>query len=469
MTVRARKSLGTPIGVSVPNGRATTRTRPDALLVAVGLLTLTSIWRIHALFPILTALQLPSLAALGSYALVITNRSARRRAAVLRHPIAIAAILLLCFAGVSAIGGILTTRTVFFITGDFSKTVLMMVVVVLAVRSLKDLEWMIATQVFGATLYASSIMMRYSVESSGRLGGLIYYDSNDLAMLLVMALPMGVYFLRGGSSRSQRLVALAAFGVILVGLVKTGSRGGFLAFIAVLAFMLFRFSALSRRARFGAVVALTAGLLLVGNQQYWAMMGTLLNPSEDYNFAGQSETGRVEIWKRGLGYMMAYPLTGVGAANFGVAEGRLSERAKERLSRGAGTKESAPHNSFVMAGAEMGIPGLTCFVALIVLAFTALRSVTTARRRGHAKTSASIAVSQALTGTMLAYVIAGGLFLSQTYNSLLFTVFGLIVALRSLDAPEPSLPPSPGRSTRRAQRANNPIAQNADFGFRRLA
>ena len=182
------------------------RTRPDALLVAVGLLTLTSIWRIHALFPILTTLQLPTFAALGSYALVITNQSARRRATALRHPIAIAAMLLLCFAGVSAFGGILTTRTVFFITGDFSKTVLMMAVVILAVRNFRHLEWMIATQVFGATLYASSIMIRYGVGSSGRLGALIYYDSNDLAMLLVMALPMGVYFLRGGSTRSQRLL-----------------------------------------------------------------------------------------------------------------------------------------------------------------------------------------------------------------------------------------------------------------------
>ncbi|MCE9602551.1 MAG: O-antigen ligase family protein [Gemmatimonadetes bacterium] len=422
--------------VPIPGGRASgpVRTRPDLLLISVGLLTLTSIWRVHALFPILGSLQVPSLSAVGAYVLFFTTASARKRFRELSHPIGRWALFLLFMAGVSAFGGILTTRTVFFITGDFSKTLLMMGLIVVSVRSMRDLEWLFGAQVLGAALYAGTILTRYSVDSTGRLGDLIYYDSNDLAMLLVMALPVAAYFLRGGVVASRRLIALFAFVLIVVGMVKTGSRGGFLGFITVLLFLLFRFTALSRKARMGSVVALLAGFLLVANDQYWTMMSTLLNPKADYNFSGQSEGGRMEIWKRGFGYMAMYPLTGVGAANFGAAEATLSSRARERALRGQGTQSLAPHNSFVMAAAELGVPGFVAFIAILVVGIQSTIRIVKSRRRGPV--TAEVAAAQSLLGAMLGFVVTG-FFLSQTYSSFLYTLLGMIIALTTL-VPRPA-------------------------------
>jgi O-antigen ligase len=405
------------------------RRRPDAFLIAVGLLTLTSIWRIHQIFPILGALQLPSLSALGAYALFFVTPSARNRLKLLKHPIAMWAIFLLFMALVSVVGGIYPSRTLFFITGDFGKTLLMMGLVIVAVRTFNDFEWMLAAQVLGAAVYAGTILTRFSVDSTGRLGELVYYDSNDLAMLLVMALPLAAYFFRGGVATNRRLIALAAFGIIVVGLVKTGSRGGFLGFIAVLLFLLFRFTALSRKARMGSVVALVSGFLLVANEQYWGMMSTLLNPKADYNFSGQSEGGRMEIWKRGIGYMASFPLTGVGAANFGIAEGSISSRARERLAAGQGTQQLAPHNSYVMAAAELGVPGLVAFVAILV---TGLRSAgRLVRKRYRGAVQREQAAAQSLVGSLIGFLVTG-FFLSQTYAALLYTLLGFVVALAAL-------------------------------------
>ena len=49
-----------------------------------------------------------------------------------------------------------------------------------------------------------------------------------------------------------------------------------------------------------------------------------------------------------------------------MQEGMYSDYAKELMSRNMGVKWTAPHNSWVEAGAETGIPGLLLWAALVV-------------------------------------------------------------------------------------------------------
>src|SRR2546426_7538451 len=42
------------------------------------------------------------------------------------------------------------------------------------------------------------------------------------------------------------------------------------------------------------------------------------------------ESGRIEVWRRGVGYMLQSPILGVGPDNFQTAEGRLSPFANRR-------------------------------------------------------------------------------------------------------------------------------------------
>jgi O-antigen ligase len=72
------------------------------------------------------------------------------------------------------------------------------------------------------------------------------------------------------------------------------------------------------------------------------------------------------IAKRGIGYMMTHPLFGIGVNNFPMAEGTISERAKEWRPEEAGIRWAAAHNSYIQVGAEMGIPGLVLWCSLVI-------------------------------------------------------------------------------------------------------
>ena len=167
-----------------------------------------------------------------------------------------------------------------------------------------------AAQVLGGVIYAGFVLTRFKVDASGRLGSLEYYDANDLAMLLVGTVPLILYFLRRGAPKRMRVAALVAMGTYLITIERTGSRGGFLGLIAVALFLLLTFRALPARVRLGSVVGAALILGVVASDRYWNMMQTLLHIREDYNWSGHADEGRMEVWKRGLGYMWQRPLTG---------------------------------------------------------------------------------------------------------------------------------------------------------------
>jgi O-antigen ligase len=76
--------------------------------------------------------------------------------------------------------------------------------------------------------------------------------------------------------------------------------------------------------------------------------------------------------------MKSYPLFGIGIGNFARAEGTISDRARNWVPGMAGIKWTAPHNSFVEAGAELGVPGLVLWSSLVFGGIVAMRRL---RRR----------------------------------------------------------------------------------------
>jgi O-antigen ligase len=155
-------------------------------------------------------------------------------------------------------------------------------------------------------------------------------------------------------------------------------------------------------------------------------MGTIMSDA-DYNRS--EETGRMKIWQRGVGYMLQYPVFGVGPNNFNAAEGRLSPIA-ERQQFGRGVKWNAAHNSYVQIGAELGFPGLVIFVGMIAAAFMALRR--SRRSAGMARADhAGSELTQALSASLIGFIV-GALFLSLAYSEILFTLLALAVALQKV-------------------------------------
>jgi O-antigen ligase len=398
----------------------------DGLQIALFALLFVWVWRIQDRIPLIGAVQIPTIAALSACLLYFSSKDPRRQARGIKHPILTLVLVFAAVIVVSAPFAMYKAKAVNYLLFEHYKKMIIMLLLALSVRSIKDVERWAAVNVVAAVVYSVLTIKEYGyqVAEGGRLGGLGYYDTNDFAFILVLTIPQAVYFLRKGVPTRLRIIALGALGVIVFSLTKTGSRGGFLGFIAVGAFMLFRFTALPARTRISSIVALVLGLVVVGSDKYWEMMSSILNPKEDYNMT--SDTGRMEIWKRGIGYMLENPILGVGPRNFSVAEGS-GPRAKERMEMGIGTQDLAPHNSFVQVGAELGITGLVVFVLLLFRIFLALfRIEQAAPPTGRAPPE--VAMAQALEASMVGFCVSG-FFLTQADAWYLYALIGMVMGL----------------------------------------
>ncbi|MEX0729899.1 MAG: O-antigen ligase family protein [Aquisalimonadaceae bacterium] len=252
------------------------------------------------------------------------------------------------------------------------------------------------------------------------------YDPNDLAMVLVFILPLAVvgFFAARGFRRYAFGVVTAA---MLVAILLTSSRGGFLALLAVGVYLLLArlpradggFT--SRISPGKAFIALLAAALLVvaTPQTAWDRIATVFSPGDDYNLT--DETGRIAIWKRGLAAMAERPW-GYGVKAFEAVEG-------ER-----GGRHQAAHNSFIQVGVELGVPGLLLYLALLRVCWTRLGAL---RVRGLAADSPDpvtrllFMLATALRGSLIGFVVAG-FFLSAAYSAILFVLIALTVAAENV-------------------------------------
>ena len=378
------------------------------------------VWRIQDLFPILAKIEFPSLVSVGALIAFYLEDCISALPRRLFSPIMSVVCFIVVWMALSVPGSVYPGLSFGFVVSDFVKTFALAAMIAVSARGFPDIERIIVTNVVGAVLYCTTILAQFSPGSGGRLGRLGYYDANDLALLVVCTLPLAIYFLRTGALWWHRLLALAASGVFAIAIVRSGSRGGFVALIAVVLVILVAFRAIRARTRITAVACGVIVLFAVAGPKFWEMMGTILHPESDYNTS--HESGRLQIWKRGFGYMMSRPVFGVGANAFRVAEGTISEEAA-RQSVGRGFTWTAAHNSFVQIGAELGIPGLIAFCLLLVRLFRVCW------RTGRRETqSPETALAQATFASLVGYVVAGS-FLSQAYSTFLYTLCAVVTAL----------------------------------------
>jgi len=406
----------------------------DLLLLCLSVFILTSVARIHQLFPALAVFRPVALTGMLAIGLCLIDRVPRRRISALQIPatrylLAMIVWMALSVPGALWPGGAFTTFL------DFAKTALICLVIITAVRSTRDVERLTLVYFLGAVVFAAVVLSRTSFQlgAEGRMERLYFYDSNDFATYTVTALPLGFYFASTGRRR-LRLIACAGIAVLAVGFVWSGSRGGFLALLAVVAYFLLRYTTVKRSWRWSAVVAVGVVLTAAAGDTYWTRISTVLSPTKDYNLT--DEQGRVRIWRRGLGYMIEHPVLGVGAGNFPRAEGTISPLVA-RQPRGRSLKWGPPHNSYVQVAAELGVPGFLIFIGFLVHVFRGLRAALppTAARPPTSSGRSPVGparLAQSLTASLIGFLV-GAFFLTLAYHDILFSLAGIIVGLRQVN------------------------------------
>jgi O-antigen ligase len=396
--------------------------RWDPLIAALVVYVLVDIGRLHLLFRALEPLHPALLSGVAAIGLCVLTRNVPREVSALRHPVLSLMLALFVWAMLSVPGGVYPGTSFAFLVGEFGKTLLMSVIMAIAVRGPRDVRRLLFAFLLAGFIYALVVLSRFHVASGERLAELYTYDANDLALFLVCAVPFGLYLALRSSGLLRRAMAIAALLSFAAVIVRTGSRGGLLALITVLVFivMAWRFIELRWRA-LGVAVGIVV-FVSSANEGYWTIVSSVLNPSEDYNVT--SVNGRMQVWQRGIGYMLRNPVFGVGVVGFASAEGHLSDVARN-TAPGKGFKWSAAHNSFVQVGAELGIPGLLMFCGFAWQLFRLASRLSRRDRWGQP------ALAGVLVPTLAGFFV-GAFFLSQAYSSVLYFLAAMVLGLHRL-------------------------------------
>jgi O-antigen ligase len=342
------------------------RLERDPLRIALFVLTIITISRVHQHYPVLEKIRPALLLVVASVGYAYLNPRYLTHRNVLRlWPVRLVAALGV-LACVSAAFGISLGGSASFILDSYVKTLAYAFLIAVSIRHVRDLFTFVWAYVISCGILSFFSIFVFGISKGNsyvtRLNNLYTYDSNDLGVVMMVGLPLTLLLLtvERGIKRWFLLVVLIGISATMA---RSGSRGGFLGFIAVGAAALILVNGVSASRRLLVLAASLIALAVGAPPGYWRQMGTILAPEADYNYSDHE--GRKAVIERGIGYMSQYPAFGLGIANFPRAECTISTKAAARRMNGP-LRCTAPHNSYLEAGTELGIPGLLIWVSLVI-------------------------------------------------------------------------------------------------------
>jgi O-antigen ligase len=278
------------------------------------------------------------------------------------------------------------------IFSTFAKTLLIAIGATTAVITAKRLQRLIYVPIF-AMLFLCLMAL-----GQGKVGGRMYGvgnlfgDPNDFALNLCVNLPLCFAFFMASKRPLGKLFWLSTTGLFLFAIISSGSRGGFLALLAVTAAMTRKFSkGVGSAIGVLLLVVVMAGgaIVAVGPAPFVDRMAAIVNPDNDPNGSAQA---RKEILIRSLKYTAEHPVVGLGPGQFENLEGVWHQT----------------HNTYTQLSAEAGLPALAIFVYLLVITF---RNIKSARFEPGSREAL---MANGIYCAMVGYLV-GGFFLSTAY------------------------------------------------------
>jgi putative inorganic carbon (hco3(-)) transporter len=299
------------------------------------------------------------------------------------------------------------------VTMDLAKVLVAVVVITLAVNTPKRLRSLFLIH-GGSVAAVAAITLWHAKLIGSRLGGAlagIYADPNDLALAIVISLPLCIALALTATSMLRRAFWFAATLLMTYSALRTGSRGGFLALITVAGMCLWLYSVRGRRRWLLALAAL-AGIFL------WQNSGELILQRLGGTFdadapsaAFDSSQQRKELLLRSIQVTGEHPLFGVGPGNFSEISGNWH----------------TAHNSFTLVSSEAGLPALVFYALILYCGFANLR----ASRRFLKKQSDLDIMAGALLASLAGYVV-GSFFLSVAYEFFPYILVAYTTALLAI-------------------------------------
>lgn len=315
---------------------------------------------------------------------------------------------------------------------QITKVIVMVVLTTYLVDSEKKLRLLVLTITFSLGFYGVKGGI-FSIFTGGeyRVWGpaaSFLEDNNALALALNMTLPF-MYFLGKIEERLWlRYVFYGMFGLTVLAIIFTYSRGGFLGLLVVLGSIF-----LTTRLRQKLVIAAVAVICLpfVAEQipdRWTDRMATIQSYEED-----GSALSRIEGWKAAWNLAIDRPLTGGGFQALNDPD-IFIEYNPDIIDIVEGANESniviaGVHSIYFELLAENGFPGLIVFLVICASLFRTQRSLIVTAKDESQKTQG--AYGQMLSISMIAY-LACGTFLELASFDFFYQILSLTVVSKRL-------------------------------------
>ncbi len=305
----------------------------------------------------------------------------------------------------------------FYTTLDFSKVLLIVLVMGVAVTTMLRLRRLIFVQTASVVAIAVVTLIRKELVG-GRLEGAvhgIYENSNELALILILTLPFCIAFLlRTRNWWRKALWAVAAM-LMLYGTMLCGSRGGLLALLVSGGVCLREFGIRGRRVAFVLGAGLVAIVLMVAASNTVVDRFQAMFNDDPTTEAGRSAHGsamqREQLFWKALAVTAEHPLFGVGPGNFNSISGTWHDQ----------------HNSYTQMSSEGGVPALILYVLLLWCAMGNLRRT---NRLAPADSEEAL-FAMALRASLYGFIV-GSFFSTSAYQMFPYLLLGYSTGLAAI-------------------------------------
>jgi O-antigen ligase len=217
-------------------------------------------------------------------------------------------------------------------------------------------------------------------EATSSFGSFVNRHNFAAFMEMTIAVPLGLMF-TGSIRRDKRLLVLTAVLLMGASLLLSGSRGGLIAFLAEIIFLVLLTTGMKSRTNLAVKLGLAALLFLaVIGGAIFVGGDTSLTRVADSVSTGELTTGRSNIWSVTLDVIQANLPFGAGLGAFGVAY------TPHDTMSGLGRVEQA-HNDYLQVLADAGLVGLIIgafFLARLFMLGKAAVSIRNNYRQGIA-------------------------------------------------------------------------------------
>lgn len=384
------------------------------LVVCVAVYFLIVLGRAHEIVPQLQPLRLGALGALTACIFALQHFRGADFSALLATRPGKGFVLTTVVAVLTVPTGVWPSASFSYLTGVHYNALLVLVCAALAFMDRRAMRVIVLALVVDVMLAGAAAV----ISNDGRFAIGTTYDANETAAFFVMCIPWGIYLMLTEKGW-PRWVGLAAIPLCVMGVLKTGSRGGLLGIIGILPFLMY-LSPPKRRGQF--ILAVVGGAAVTGLLMGEKTMFRLLSSFDESDYNYTTEDGRIEVWKRGLGYIAGAPLTGVGIEGFGYKE------LESKTNKGFGIRQTAAHNMYIQVGAELGLIGFAGFMTMLLGGMSIAGRVRVRMNRVYEATQDPEAFREMLRAAMaqvsLSSVMVTGFFLSTGYSAMLYFCVG---------------------------------------------